>query len=142
LANLPENKKIGPWAYKENVSSEPLIVLPVKLLLPGSDQFSHETELIVDTGYDGDVILSFDLFQLARYDYFTIPKSKWSIGQTITGEEIELPITQTLIEVNGNQFEVFIESHYSIDESLLGRRFLNKLITILDGPNLMMNMLL
>ncbi|MCY3414956.1 MAG: hypothetical protein INQ03_25120 [Candidatus Heimdallarchaeota archaeon] len=128
------NKKIGSWKYKKTMFREPAISLDIQFRVPKKEKWTEKIAIQLDTGYDGEILLAYDLFILAGYNKFKFAKSE-SIGVSITGEEFQLDRTNSLVKINDIQFDVLIETNALINENLIGRGFINKYITLLDGLN-------
>jgi predicted aspartyl protease len=99
---------------------------------------SESEELVqLDTGYDGELLLPYELYQgLALYQW-EYPEEYWPVGKTVSGEIIELILAkgQVLIPRWGVVLEVFIETFEGNNEEfLLGRSFIRKFKVLLDGP--------
>lgn len=90
----------------------------------------------LDTGYDGELLLPYKLYQdLALYQW-EYPEEYWPVGKTVSGEIIELILAkgQVLIPKWNVALEVFIETFEGNSELLLGRSFIRKFKVLLDGP--------
>ncbi len=124
---------IGNWDYHHIGVSEPAIVITLKLRIPNAKIWSSELELLVDTGYDGEVLLSDELYSLAGYSKISFPETQWSKAQSITGGIIRLTRCNTLVLVGNDEFDVIVESHSSIQENIIGRGFINRFTSLLEG---------
>ena len=131
-----ENEKtsiIGEWSHNYKDYPTPALVLDGKLRDYISGSWSNKTEFLVDTGYDGEIMLAYDLYLALKYDDISIPEQEWGVGQTISGEILTLHSTETLIKIQEITFNVMVESSPLIDENLIGRAFINKFISINNG---------
>ena len=124
---------IGKWDYVVSGSSEPLIIIKLQLKLPGKANWSQEIELLVDTGFDGEILLTGEMYTLAGYINISFPEDQWSKAQSITGDLIKLRRCHTLALIDEREFDVIIESHSSIQENVIGRGFLNRFTSLLEG---------
>ena len=127
---------IGKWDYQVTGSSEPMIIIKLHLKLLGKDNWSEEIELLVDTGFDGEILLTDELYTLAGYINISFPEDQWSKAQSITGDIIKLRKCNTLALIDKIEFDVIIESHSSIQENVIGRGFLNRFTSLLEGKKL------
>ena len=85
----------------------------------------------LDTGYDGELLLPYKLYQgLALYQW-EYPEEYWAVGKTVSGEMAK---GQVLIPKWNVALEVFIETFEGNEEFLLGRSFIRKFKVLLDGP--------
>ena len=98
---------------------------------------SENEELVqLDTGYDGELLLPYKLYQDLAFYRWEYPEEYWPIGKTVSGEIIELILAkgQVLIPKWNVALEVFIETFEGNGELLLGRSFIRKFKVLLDGP--------
>lgn len=124
-------EKIGSWKYLPFPNNE--VVIRGKLRKSSKDQWSPEIELVVDTGYFGSILLNYEVFQLLNYDQLTMPQKYWNEATTITGDVINMPSTPTKFKIANIQMDIVVESHELIQENLVGRDFLKRFLTLLDG---------
>ena len=98
---------------------------------------SENEELVqLDTGYDGELLLPYKLYQDLAFYRWEYPEEYWPVGKTVSGEIIELILAkgQVLIPKWNVALEVFIETFEGNGELLLGRSFIRKFKVLLDGP--------
>jgi len=81
-------------------------------------------------------LVPYDLYiqlSLRRWQY---PRQLWSVGTTASGEKLELILSRgyVVIPAIGQQFEVLIDTFVGNIRFLLGRAFLRRFQTLLDGP--------
>jgi len=90
----------------------------------------------LDTGYDGELLLPYKLYQGLTLYQWEYPEEYWPVGKTVSGEIIELILAkgQVLIPRWNVALEVFIETFEGNGEFLLGRSFIRKFKVLLDGP--------
>ncbi|MEX2725018.1 MAG: hypothetical protein Q6367_014090 [Candidatus Freyarchaeota archaeon] len=89
---------------------------------------------MVDTGFDGYLIIPFNIFQELRLDQYEVPPDLIETTETFSGEIIKLRTSLALVEIKGLlEKQVEIDTHENCQEPLLGRLFLENLVTILDG---------
>ena len=131
-----ENEKttvIGEWNHNRQDYAIPALVLEGQLRDYIHDNWSKDIEFLIDTGYDGEIMIAYDLYLDLKYDDISIPEQEWGVGQTVSGEILALHTTETIIKIQGTAFNVTIESSPAIDEHLIGRGFINKFISINNG---------
>jgi len=118
--------------------SEDLFAIGIQIRTFGGMLHSEAEELVqLDTGYDGELLLPYKLYQdLALYQW-EYPEEYWPVGKTVSGEIIELILAkgQVLIPRWNIALEVFIETFEGNEELLLGRSFIRKFKVLLDGPS-------
>ena len=98
---------------------------------------SESEELVqLDTGYDGELLLPYKLYQGLTLYQWEYPEEYWPVGKTVSGEIIELILAkgQVLIPRWNVALEVFIETFEGNGEFLPGRSFIRKFKVLLDGP--------
>lgn len=117
--------------------SEDLFAIGIQIRTFAGMVHSESEELVqLDTGYDGELLLPYKLYQdLALYQW-EYPEEYWSVGKTVSGEILELILAkgQVLIPRWNVALEVFIETFEGNEELLLGRSFIRKFKVLLDGP--------
>jgi len=118
--------------------SEDLFAIGIQIRTFAGMVHSQGEELVqLHTGYDGELLLSYELYQdlpLYKWEY---PEEYWPVGKTVSGEIIELILAkgQVLIPRWNVALEVFIETFEDNEELLLGRSFVRKFKVLLDGPS-------
>ena len=127
-------KYIGDWPYKPIRTREPLIIVKLKILLP-PNQWSEEVEFVVDTGFDGEILLAHEMFTLAGYNQYTFPEKDWIEAESVTGNTIKLIGTNSLIKLNNDEYSVLVETHEMITENIIGRAFLKNFNSVLQGKD-------
>ena len=124
---------------KESIcwDSEDFFAIGIQVATFAGAIHSESEELVqLDTGYDGELLLPYKLYQdLALYQW-EYPEEYWPVGKTVSGEMIELILAkgQVLIPRWNVALEVFIETFEGNEELLLGRSFIRKFKVLLDGP--------
>ncbi len=91
---------------------------------------------LFDTGYDGNMLISFEVFENLQLDRYQYASDLRKIGELVTGEQLELITTDASIKLSGLNYEFIVEINAieGCKEPLLGREFLNSLISLLNGP--------
>lgn len=88
----------------------------------------------VDTGYDGDLLLSYDDYVKLGLDRFELPTSEWSVGETVSGEVVLLRASMVEVELPGvGRIPMRAETFKGNREALVGLGALNRLVVVLDG---------
>ena len=125
---------IDSWKFISLGENDFEIVILLQLAFDEPSRWSRPLSFIFDTGYDGDILLTDEMFYVLGYSQNILPKKFWRYGETISGEIIELKRSKTQIKIKNNEFDVIIESG-NVSECLVGRKFISLLIAYLDGPN-------
>lgn len=95
---------------------------------------TKETELVVDTGFSGGVLLPWE-----EYEFFLcgeLPRSLWRSYLTLVGRvPMRTARAIAIVEEVNARFEVYVETPlYGRGKKLLGREVINKLTLLLEGP--------
>nr|MDO8082671.1 hypothetical protein [Candidatus Freyarchaeota archaeon] len=89
---------------------------------------------MIDTGFDGYLITPINIFNELKLDDYEIPQELIETTEIFTGERMKLRTSLAIVEIPGLlQKQIEIDTHKNCQEPLLGRLFLEKLITTLDG---------
>jgi clan AA aspartic protease len=89
---------------------------------------------MIDTGYDGYLITPINIFNELKLDDYEIPAELIQTTETFTGERMKLRTSLAIVEIPGLlQKQIEIDAHENCLEPLLGRLFLEDLLTTLDG---------
>ncbi len=91
---------------------------------------------VVDTGFDGELLLPWKTYETLELFKCEIPRKYWSIGVSVTGEEVYLRGSYVNIEINSELTGIAVAETYIHNERfLVGRGLLEKYVSKLDGPN-------
>ncbi len=95
------------------------------------------TKGLVDTGYDGELLLSYTKYKELELVSFELPSSGSSIGETVTGERIEMKNSSASLELEetGISISIEVDTFKECQEILIGRRFLENFVTTLHGQS-------
>jgi len=91
-------------------------------------------ESLVDTGYDGLILLSWDTYLELGLRKCELPRKLWSTGVSVTGEEFPLRAAYAEVEFDGVGRLVSVETYRDNHCRLIGRGFIEPHVTTLDGP--------
>lgn len=127
------------WRYATPTVSEvpaPYIKIAVYNLERSSRYPSKGTlNAMVDTGFDGYLIIPTNVFHELKLDSFEIPPDLIETTETFSGERLRLRTALGIVEIPGIlEKQVEVDAHERCHEPLVGRRLLENLVTILDGP--------
>jgi len=109
----------------------PIPVLKARIFSPLKNEYAELT-LHVDTGFDGGVLIPFDLYEELKLTLVEEPYP--ARGVFPSGLAIELYVAVTDVEINGLRLTAHVYSSPLILKKLAGREILNKLILTLNGP--------
>lgn len=123
------------FAYRSSAISD--IPAPyVKLVI--SDPFEErksEAEALVDTGFDGEILIPFKIYEDLNLQAFEFGQDTLSIAETASGERLTLSSASGAAKILGANFSliVTIDSHLRCQEVLIGRKFLEAFNTLMKG---------
>jgi predicted aspartyl protease len=89
---------------------------------------------LLDTGYDGCVLLAWDTYLELGLRRCEMPRKLWSTGVSVTGEEFPLRTAHARVELGGRSMLVLAETYRDNSRRLIGRGFVEDYVTTLDGP--------
>ncbi len=131
-----ENKEvIFKYLSFEN-RRENLPVIRIKLIIAGIEYPEKWLNAILDTGYDGGLLIPFDQYREAKLQYTEIPIEDWDIGESVNGRLMLLQAAYSRRKIEGIQklFGIRIETFQGNESTLLGLNAIKRLLVILDGP--------
>jgi len=138
-----ESLERGNWSYKQ-VNGVHVPVVGVNIIGP-TGTFPGKDELLVrlDTGYDGFLLISEELYKKLRLRLSEMPRELWATGRSVAGELFILRRASLIVQVPKAKLslEGYGETFKGNDEDLLGLKFLEALRITLDGPRKMTSLL-
>ncbi len=121
-------RKVFKYSEKHSPPA-PIIKVGIKTLRHGI----YETELLIDTGFSGGILLPFTLYEKLGLTLAEVQDRYYGILPI--GVPITLHTAQAKIAINDTvEFETYIHSHPLINKKLAGRQLINKLKILLNGP--------
>jgi clan AA aspartic protease len=134
MAVKEKEKNMKCWPFVQSAFRVPLFVAKIELFLTSSGKWgSQAIQLIVDTGYDGDLLLNYDLYESLGFLVFEEDQEEWDIAESVTGDQILLRSSHSKIRLEEREFTVRIESFQENEESLIGRGLLRRLFSEING---------
>ena len=119
------------WNYVDIGVRNEAPVIQVEIII-GSKSYSFN--FMVDTGYDGCLLIPYTIYKQLGLEKFELPKDEWSVGETVSGEIFPLASALCKIKVADMIFECVIETFEDNSDFLVGLDFLQKFNTVLQGP--------
>lgn len=130
---MDKGKLTWPYITDNYRYMAPTMKLKLKNLITGKEIIFNG---IIDTGFDGELLLPWETYEKLELFKCEIPKKYWSIGVSVTGEEVSLRGSYVKVEINNGLTGIAITETYIRNErSLIGRGLLEKYVSKLDGPN-------
>lgn len=110
----------------------PAPALEITLINMFGEKILEKIKLPIDTGYEGSIMLTSDLYQ--RFLMAELPRILWKNYKTLTGRVV-MRVARAIIKLSDSiELEAFVETPlFGTGKLLLGREILNKLTIILDG---------
>ena len=124
------------WPFLEKDEENPIFTVELSLKSIHSINSSNPyftTTFLLDTGYDGDILLKNDLYRELGYETRQLPEEEWDVGETVTGELLRLPATLVNCKLDKVVLEVRIETINSLTVNLIGRNLISQLETWING---------
>ncbi|MHA2252675.1 MAG: hypothetical protein ACXAD7_20090 [Candidatus Kariarchaeaceae archaeon] len=92
---------------------------------------------LVDTGYDGELLLSNTSYRELALRSFEVPVSDLIVGETVTGERLSIQNSSAILEIAGIDVSILVEvdTFKGCKEILIGRKFLKSFLTTLHGQS-------
>ncbi|MHA1972470.1 MAG: hypothetical protein ACTSW1_05745 [Candidatus Hodarchaeales archaeon] len=108
--------------------------LPLVLSDP-LDMHSETVFGMIDTGYDGEILIPYQLFKELNLEAFEFSLDIVSYAETASGELLKLLSANASVMIEGIDISllVIIDSHKECKEVLIGRRFLENYNLLLQG---------
>ncbi|MCY3412046.1 MAG: hypothetical protein INQ03_10485 [Candidatus Heimdallarchaeota archaeon] len=121
-----------PYRYPTNSSVlAPIITINV---LDPLHMKTTEIRALVDTGYDGHLLLPYSNFTSLQLEAFQIDETIHVVGESVTGELFEMISAFGNVNIKGDTQEVesTIDTYVGNTECLIGRSFLSHFKVILE----------
>lgn len=124
------------WPFNNSHYRTPFYSIEVELFLTVKGEWNiSPVEFLVDTGFDGDILLAEDEFRSLGFSMFEEDKEEWDMGETIAGEQVILRSSHSEIRLENSTFEVQVETFNGNMENLIGRGLLNRFLSQINGFN-------
>lgn len=116
--------------YYENNTKNYTPIVKATLHDPLSEK-SIETEMIIDTGFQGGVLLPLSTYVDLNLNIFEEPKV---VSRTAVGNIIELRKSKVIVELNNTKIACTAYTTLGVMRSLLGREVLKELGLLYNPP--------
>ena len=108
-------------------------VLDIELYSPLQKKWIKYNNVLIDTGYDGDILIPITYFEENGFNrVLTLYSGHWQ-AESVSGEEIRLFAAYSELRTNDIQLEAVVESFNGNNSLLVGRGLLIHLKTTIDG---------
>ncbi|MHA1799153.1 MAG: hypothetical protein ACTSVY_11980 [Candidatus Helarchaeota archaeon] len=135
MANETNSKKII-FKYKQTENARLLIpILTLKIINPFKDDETDWMDAIVDTGYDGGLLVPLKTYMEAELNKIELPIDYWDVGESISGEITLLQAALALVKIKGMKklIELKIETFNKNQEVIIGLNGIRNILLCLDG---------
>lgn len=109
----------------------------IQLMTPDGCLYTESEQLVdLDTGYDGELLVPYDLYVSLGLRDWEFPKELWSTGLTVSGESLSMALSRAFVVIPrlGQQYQVLVDTFEGNTEFLIGRAFMREHKILLDGP--------
>lgn len=121
------------WTFTPSEYRIKEFVIDVDVYSPQNKKWVQYSRILLDTGYDGDLLISENDFVNHGFSRaLSIESERWK-AESVSGEEILLLTSYSEIRISQQNFPVLIESFKGNNVSLIGRGVLSLVKTIIDG---------
>jgi predicted aspartyl protease len=137
LADETRSSKIVLQYSLDENRREKLPVVRLKIKTPYREYPLQWLEALIDTGYDGGLLIPPDHYRNAGLAATELPVEDWDIAESITGGTTLLQAAIAEINIQGleKSIELRIETFQGNTAILLGLNGIKTLFLCLDGPN-------
>ena len=120
------------WDYQELDARVKIPVLPLEI---SNDNLREEYNFLIDTGFDGYLLIPYLTYKKFNLHQFELPPDLWSYGETISGELKPLRCSRALVKNLKIGFAqiVEIETFEQNDQYIVGLGFLKRFQALLSG---------
>ena len=121
------------WQFLNNAYRIKQFVINIDLFSRKEAKWVKYENVIIDTGFDGDVLIPFEDFKNNGFEEALLIETDQFIAETISGEEIILLSALSEIKVNKKKIPVIVETFLGNKDILVGRGVLANLRVLIDG---------
>ena len=127
---MENESKDTRWDYLEMDGRTKVPIIQAELIIANK---SYKYTFVLDTGYDGEILVPYVIYNELKLHRYELPRNLWSIGETISGERVSLVMAICKVRVQKFDFECLVETFKGNNEFLVGLSFIKKFITTLHG---------
>ena len=89
---------------------------------------------LIDTGYDGTVLISYEIFTELQLMAFKVPADLTPTAEFITGDKVTIKSAEGTLYFTDLELILNIDAIGEIHEILIGRQVLEEVFLALEGP--------
>ncbi len=122
-------------SVKFSVTPAPVIKIGLGTPITSRENLKYYNALI-DTGYDGTVLISYEIFTELKLMAFKIPNDLTPTAEFISGDKVAIKSAEGTLHVVDLdlEFVLNIDAMSEIHEILIGRQILEEIYLSLEGP--------
>ena len=114
------------WELQYGLKTTPMLVTSLELFNQFTGKWYFLENIIVDSGFDGDLILDSKLYEELGFNAFELSSSNFDVAESINGTEIELRSTVSKIKWIKEIYEIRVDTFHNSKENIIGRGLLLK----------------
>jgi len=118
---VENSKEKNCWNYVDVGVRNKVPMVRLEIIVSGK---SYSFSFVVDTGYDGCLLVPYSVYRQLGLEKFELPKDEWSVGETVSGEILPLISAHCKIKIADTIFECIIETFEGNNNFLVGLDFL------------------
>ena len=112
------------WKLLNNHFRTPVIVCELHIYSHLTSNWHQLEPVIVDTGYDGDILLAYNIYQDLGFTFAELSSIAFAKAESVDGTSFVLRGSVTKARWAGNEQEIRIETVKGNEETLIGRGLL------------------
>ena len=112
------------WELVNGSFRTPLMVTSIQIYDHLMNEWHELENVVVDTGYDGDVFLNYEVYERLGFRMVEMPATMFTKAEGINGKEISLRGTITSVKWANKQHETRVETFQGNSENIIGRGLL------------------
>ncbi|UCE13257.1 MAG: hypothetical protein JSV04_13860 [Candidatus Heimdallarchaeota archaeon] len=109
------------WSVLASRYRNPLLICSIDVYSHLTTEWHKLESVIIDTGYDGDLLLASDKYMELGFNQFELPSSSFDIAESIDKSDIVLRASISKAQWGEGRYEIKIESIPENQETILGR---------------------
>lgn len=121
------------WSFYQSDYRVKEFIVNIELYSPQQKSWIKYHSILLDTGYDGDILIPMKDFEKHGFpQVLSIESGQWE-AESVSGENLKLISSFSELKIDGYQIEAMVESFIGNNSVLLGRGILIQLKTTIDG---------
>ena len=121
------------WSVAPSSFRTPLIITDIHLFNPNSQEFIPFGSIMIDTGYDGDILLDYLTYRQFGFHRFEYDPIFSAIAETVERVPIRLISAPSKARWGTKEFDIDIDTFEGNPETLLGRGLFLKVSSLFNA---------